>query len=614
MIRAALIGNPNVGKTEIFNRLTGLSQRVGNFPGVTVEKKAGRLLHNGVEMEIVDLPGTYSFSCRAKDETAARDYIVNEKPDVVVDIVDGTNLERNLYLTLLLQEMDVNLVLAVNRWDMAKAREIDIDLDKLSLLLGCPVVSTVAVTGEGLPKLLDAVAAAFDQNDHDGKINAHSECNQDLASDLQFDQQSLLAQMRYEKIAKIVEAIVKRSTEQASTFTDMLDQVFLNKYLGIPIFLMLLWAMFQFAFTVSEPFVVMIEKAFELLGAWSDQAISDPYLASFVYQGIFSGLGSVLVFVPPIFGLFFGLSILEDSGYMARAAFVMDRFMNRLGLHGRSFIPLMIGFGCNVPAIMAARSMDNEKDRMITMLISPLVSCSARLPVYVLIAGAVFGAGYAGSAVFAVYALGIVLAVIMALVFRKTLFKGEPSPFVLEMPSYVVPDLRSALYHMWGRGKSFLKRAGTIVFGATLVIWYLSVHPWQATNGGQLIAESYIATIGHLIEPVFLPFGWNWMAGVALLFGLLAKEVVVGTYGVLLSAGESDLGEALVGAGIFTPLTGFAFMAFVLIYVPCVAVIGTIAKETESYFWPLFMLGLQTLLAFLVAGIIIGAGRLLGYS
>lgn len=614
MIRAALIGNPNVGKTEIFNRLTGLSQRVGNFPGVTVEKKAGRLLHNGVEMEIVDLPGTYSFSCRAKDETAARDYIVNEKPDVVVDIVDGTNLERNLYLTLLLQEMDVNLVLAVNRWDMAKAREIDIDLDKLSLLLGCPVVSTVAVTGEGLPELLDAVAAAFDQNDHDGKIIAHSECNQDLASDLQYDQQSLLAQMRYEKIAKIVEAIVKRSTEQASTFTDMLDQVFLNKYLGIPIFLMLLWAMFQFAFTVSEPFVVMIEKAFELLGAWSDQAISDPYLASFVYQGIFSGLGSVLVFVPPIFGLFFGLSILEDSGYMARAAFVMDRFMNRLGLHGRSFIPLMIGFGCNVPAIMAARSMDNEKDRMITMLISPLVSCSARLPVYVLIAGAVFGAGYAGSAVFAVYALGIVLAVIMALVFRKTLFKGEPSPFVLEMPSYVVPDLRSALYHMWGRGKSFLKRAGTIVFGATLVIWYLSVHPWQATNGGQLIAESYIATIGHLIEPVFLPFGWNWMAGVALLFGLLAKEVVVGTYGVLLSAGESDLGEALVGAGIFTPLTGFAFMAFVLIYVPCVAVIGTIAKETESYFWPLFMLGLQTLLAFLVAGIIIGAGRLLGYS
>ncbi len=614
MIRAALIGNPNVGKTEIFNRLTGLSQRVGNFPGVTVEKKAGRLLHNGVEIEIVDLPGTYSFSCMAKDETAARDYIVNEKPDVVVDIVDGTNLERNLYLTLLLQEMNVNLVLAVNRWDMTKAREIDIDLDKLSLLLGCPVVSTVAVTGEGLPNLLDAVAATFDQNDHDDKIIAHSECHKDLASDLQYDQQSLLAQMRYEKIAKIAEAIVKRSAEPKSTYTDMLDQVFLNKYLGIPIFLMLLWAMFQFAFNISEPFVVIIEKAFGLMGAWSDQAISDPHLASFVSQGIISGLGSVLVFVPPIFGLFFGLSILEDSGYMARAAFVMDQFMNRLGLHGRSFIPLMIGFGCNVPAIMAARSMDNEKDRMITMLISPLVSCSARLPVYVLISGAVFGAGYAGSAVFVVYALGIVLAVIMALVFRKTLFKGEPSPFVLELPPYVVPDLRSALYHMWGRGKSVLKKAGTIVFGATLVIWCLSVHPWQATNGGQLIDGSYIAMIGHLIEPVFLPFGWNWMAGVALLFGLLAKEVVVGTYGVLLSASESDLGEALVSAGIFTPLTGFAFMAFVLIYVPCVAVIGTIAKETESHFWPLFMLGLQTLLAFLVAGIIIGAGSLLGYS
>jgi len=425
---------------------------------------------------------------------------------------------------------------------------------------------------------------------------------------------SALAQRRYERIASIMDSTVKKGSEEIFTLSDMLDQVFLNKYLGIPIFLTMLWTMFQFAFAVSEPFVVIIEKIFEMLGAWSDQIISNPHLASFVSLGIIGGLGSVLVFIPPIFGLFLALSILEDSGYMARAAFVMDRFMYHLGLHGRSFIPLMIGFGCNVPAIMAARSMDNEKDRMITMLISPLISCSARLPVYVLIAGALYGAAYAGTAVFAVYALGIMLAVAMALIFRRTLFKGEPSPFVLELPTYAVPKARTAVLHMWSRGKMFLKKAGTIIFGAAILVWFLSVHPWEATSGGQVIAESYIAWIGHAIEPLFQPFGWDWMAAVALLFGLVAKEVVVGTYGILLGAEEASLGDALVSQGVFTPLTGFAFMAFVLIYVPCVAVIGTIAKETNSIRWPAFALVYQTALAFIIAGMIIGAGRLLGLS
>ncbi|NPV63370.1 MAG: ferrous iron transport protein B [Methanotrichaceae archaeon] len=308
------------------------------------------------------------------------------------------------------------------------------------------------------------------------------------------------------------------------------------------------------------------------------------------------------------------MTVLEDCGYLARAAFVMDRFMYRLGLHGRSFIPLMIGFGCNVPAIMAARSLDNEKDRMITMLISPLISCSARLPVYVLIAGALYGSAHAGTAVFAIYALGIVLAVAMAMIFRKSLFKGEPSPFVLELPAYAVPNATSAFLHTWSKGKMFLKKAGTIIFGATIIIWFLSVHPWEATSGGQVIAESYIAWIGHAIEPLFLPFGWDWMAAVALLFGLIAKEVVVGTYGILLGSDEAGLSQALVSQGLFTPLTGFAFMAFVLIYVPCAAVIGTIAKETDSLRWPAFALAYQTILAFIVAGVIIAAGRLLGLS
>ena len=424
----------------------------------------------------------------------------------------------------------------------------------------------------------------------------------------------VLAQKRYERISEIIGLTVKKEGESVRTYTDMLDRVFLNRYLGIPIFLTVLWVMFQFSFTVSEPFVVLIEKFFEILGRLVEQSITDPYLISFISTGVIGGLGSVLVFVPPIFALFLALSILEDSGYMARAAFVMDRFMYRLGLHGRSFIPLMIGFGCNVPAIMAARSMDNEKDRMITILVSPLMSCSARLPVYVLIAGAVFGSAQAGTAIFFIYALGIVLVVLAAQLFRKTLFKGEQSPFVLELPTYAMPNAKSALLHMWMRGKMFLKKAGTIIFGAAILVWFLSVHPWEATAGGQLIAESYIAWMGHALEPVFRPFGWDWMTAVALLFGIVAKEVVVGTYGVLLGVDEGTLGESLVANGMFTPLTGLAFMAFVLIYVPCFAALATIARETNSFRWPAFVLVFQVALAFLVSGVIIVLGRLMGMS
>jgi len=433
-------------------------------------------------------------------------------------------------------------------------------------------------------------------------------------SEFSEDLSVVLAQKRYERISEIIGSTVKKDGGSVRTYTDMLDRVFLNKYLGIPIFLTLLWVMFQFSFTVSEPFVVLVEKLFEFLSHLVEQNVTDPYLTSFISTGVIGGLGSVLVFVPPIFALFLALSILEDSGYMARAAFVMDRFMYRLGLHGRSFIPLMIGFGCNVPAIMAARSLDNEKDRMITILVSPLMSCSARLPVYVLIAGAVFGSAQAGTAIFFIYALGIVLVVLAAQLFRKILFKGEQSPFVLELPTYAMPNAKSALLHMWMRGKMFLKKAGTIIFGTAIIVWFLSVHPWEATAGGQLIAESYIAWMGHALEPVFKPFGWDWMTAVALLFGIVAKEVVVGTYGVLLGVDEGTLGDSLVANGMFTPLTGLAFMAFVLIYVPCFAVLATIVRETNSLRWPAFEVIFQVALAFLVSGLIIGVGRMMGMS
>lgn len=291
----------------------------------------------------------------------------------------------------------------------------------------------------------------------------------------------------------------------------------------------------------------------------------------------------------------------------------MDRVMYKLGLHGRSFIPMISGFGCNIPAIMATRSIENEKDRMITILVNPLISCGARLPVYVLIGGALFGAA-AGSAVFAMYVLGIALAILMALIFRKTLFKGKPAPFVLELPRYMIPKAKTALLHMWERGKQFLKRAGTIIFVVVILLWFLSVYPWAATNGGEIIENSYVAGLGKAIQPIFAPFGWDWTTTVAIIFGFLAKEVVVATYGLLLGVGEESVGDALVSMGIFTPLTGFAFMAFVLIYVPCVATIGAIWRETNSWKWPVFTMVYLTVLAFIVSGLIIGIGRLLGVT
>ena len=392
----------------------------------------------------------------------------------------------------------------------------------------------------------------------------------------------------------------------------MLDQVFLHRILGIPIFLALLYAMFQFTFSFSAPFSDMIDMFFAWLGEIARENISNPMLASFLADGICAGLGAVLVFVPTIFALFFALALLEDSGYLARAAFLMDKIMYKLGLHGKSSIPMLIGFGCNIPAIMAARTIENEKDRIITIMINPLMSCSARLPVYVLIASIIFG-GYAAVAIFSMYLLGIALAIIVALLPRKTLFKGKPSPFILELPRYMLPTLRSALLHMWERGKWFLIKAGTFIFTVVILIWFLSAFPWDATNGGELIENSYIASFGHAIEPIFKPLGWNWQAGVALFFGFLAKEAVVGTFGSLLGVSEEGVKNALMNAGWFTPLTGFAYMAFVLIYFPCVATIAVMLREMKAKY-TLLTIAYTITLAFIVAGLIEGIGYLLGFS
>jgi len=425
---------------------------------------------------------------------------------------------------------------------------------------------------------------------------------EELSKKLGEDLEVLLPARRYETAGEISRRCLRRREERL-TLTDVLDHVFLHRALGIPIFLALMYAVFQFAYSVSEPFMVMLEAAFGWLGSLAGEA--ETPLASLWADGICGGLGFVLVFIFPIFFLFFALAILEDSGYLPRAAFVMDRLMYRLGLHGRSFIPLLLGFGCNLPAIMATRVIDDERDRLITILVNPLMSCSARLPVYVLLAGAFFGA-YAGAAIFSMYVLGIALAVLMALLFRKTIpqLRGKPAPFILELPPYLRPTLRSVLLKTWQRGVVFLKKAATILFAGALALWALSSFPWGAP-----LEATYAGMLGHALEPLLRPLGFDWMAAVALFFGFLAKEIVVETFGILYGvAGEEEIQAAV--AAHMTPVTAFAFMAFTLIYLPCLATFGIIRAETGSWKWTLFAVAYELALAYAVAATIVAFGSI----
>ncbi len=646
--KVAFIGNPNVGKTELFNRFTGQRQHVGNWPGVTVEKKVGRCVCYGSELEIVDLPGTYSLTAYSIDELIARNFIIEEKPDVVVDIIDATNLERNLYLTLSLLETEANVVIALNMWDIVRNKKIKIDVRKLEELLGVPVVPTVAITGEGVEKLKEEIVKAIKgkrrkvkwsygkdveevikklqeviekenlgeypsrwlaikiiEGDEEvlKKIGHKNELLK-IASKIK-DGETLMAERRYQAIEKIIEEVLKR--EEEWSFSDMLDHVFLHPVFGIPIFLALMYAAFQFTFSFSAPFSDAISTFFSWLGEIVKSSIGSKILASFLSDAVLAGVGSVLVFVPPIFSLFFALSLLENSGYLARAAFVMDRVMHRLGLHGKSIISMIMGFGCNIPGILAARTIENEKDRIITVMINPLMSCSARLPVYILIAGVIFKSPtIAGAAVFSMYLFGIILAIIMALILRKFLFGGEAPAFLLELPRYMFPKIGSAVRDMWQKGKWFLIKAGTFIFSVVIIVWFLSSFPWNATQGGMNIENSYAAMFGHFIEPALRPFGWRWQAGVALFFGFLAKEAIVGTFGAL--AGESARNAV---ATWFTPLTGFAYMAFVLIYFPCVATIAVMVREIGKKY-TLLTVAYTVSLAFVVAGFIELIGYMMG--
>jgi len=677
-----LAGNPNVGKTTVFNQLTGMRQHVGNWPGKTVERAEGSFKHGDYEYDVVDLPGNYALSAHSMEEIVSRDFIVDDDSDVIVNVVDAANLERNLYLTVQMMELGANLVMALNMNDFAKRKEHIINIKLMGELLGFPVVEVNAKTKDGFEELLTTVEkAAAKPVDSSAKLSYGDELKGHL-SDLQalieqdkslLDvpsiwtaikllekdsiviekvQQSrmsskimmevdkvskhlidiynegaeeVIANARYAFIDGLIAEAVKKPAVEKESMTDRIDKIVTNRLLAPFIFLIVIFLLFHLTFTISAPFCEAIEAGFTALSEYLSEAITNPTLASFICDGLIGGVGGVLVFLPQIIIMFLLLSILEDSGYLARAAFTLDIVMHKLvGLHGKAFIPMILGFGCGVPAIMATRTMDNESDRILAMMLIPFMSCTARMPIYSMFTVAFFAAVPVFAlgpivitqqtlVVFAMYVIGIVVALIVAAILKRTLFKGMSAPFVMELPTYKVPSLKGVLLHTWDKTKGFLRKAGTIILGASIVIWILSNVPFGVEPGS---AESVLGMIGSAISPIFAPLGFaTWQAGIAILTGLVAKEVVVSTFGTLAGVEEDDEeGMSSMIQGLFTPLSSFAFMVFTLLYIPCFAAIGTIKQETNSWKWPLIMSGITLVTAYIVSFLVYNVGLLAGFG
>lgn len=631
--KIALAGNPNSGKTTLFNQLTGARAKIGNWSGTTVEKKEGELKHQGKELKIVDLPGTYSLSAYSIDERIARTFLLEEKPGLVVVIIDASNLERNLYLVSQLLELGQNVLLDLNMIDLVRKRGIKIYTEKLSKILRIPVVETVASEGKGIQEIKDKIIENLGNKSNtlkidygelekfissledflekrDGNIDLSKralaikilENDQDILKKLEHsdyfkeilemyhsieakfseDLETFIIEKRYAYLKGVVKECTDKSftLEERITLSDKIDRIVTNRIGGIPIFLMFMYLLFSMVFKIGDPLVGLVDGFFGLLSEKASLLIEflglPPWFASFISDGVISGVGSVLVFLPYILLLFLGISFLEDTGYLARAAFIMDKVMHSLGLHGKSFIPMLLGFGCNIPGIMATRTLESNKDRILTILILPLMSCSARLPVYTLFAGALFPKNQ-GLVVFSLYILGIALSIIMAKLFKSLFFKGETTPLVMEIPPYRLPKLKNILLHMWSKSVIFIKKAGTIIFIAVIFIWALASLPVGVEYASE---QSIVGRIGEFLAPVFKPAGFGfWQAAVALIFGILAKEVVVGTMGTLYGVGEEGLSSIIQQQ--FTPLSGYAFLLMILIYIPCIAALATIKRETN---------------------------------
>jgi len=677
-IRIALAGNPNCGKTSLFNALTGAHQKVGNFSGVTVEKHEGYLDYKGYRITVVDLPGIYSLTPYSPEEIVTREYLIKEPPDVVVNVLEGPNLERNLLLTTQLMELEVDFLVALNMIDEVEEKGIVIEIKQLQQLLGCHIIPTSAKKGIGLDALLDHVIRVARKDitirknklffrpgleasvekitallKHQKELNGFNprwlaikllENDREVYHEVQrhpvwlkvelalqealkeaermhdSEPEILITEDRHAFIRGAMQECVHQPGGVKATPTDYIDMVVLNRLLGLPIFLLVVWAIFQLTFTLGAPMMGWLELLFGFIGSTIEPLLPNEMLRSIVIDGIIAGVGGVLVFLPNIILLFIGLSFLEASGYMARAAFVIDRVMHRFGLHGKSFIPMVTGFGCSIPAIMATRTLKSRTDRLVTIMIIPFMSCGAKLPVYVLLTAAFFAPDVAANIMFGIYLLGIVVGLWTALILKKTVMKSDSEPFVMELPPYRWPTLASVFFQAKIKALMYLKKAGTLILGAVIIIWAVSNYPHNSTLDATYSAESAGIAVsgkseaskkalrkslelrikseqleyslagrtGKVLEPLIKPLGFDWKIGIALVTGLAAKEVVVSTLGTIYSIGQSDdtpveLKSILRSDPSFSRATALSLMVFVLLYIPCVAAIGVMKKEVGRW-------------------------------
>ena len=717
-ITIALAGNPNSGKTTTFNNITGTRQKVGNWPGVTVEKKEGKISKFGYDLTIIDLPGTYSLTPFSIEEIIARNFVLEECPDVVIDIIDSSNLERSLYLATQLREIDCKVIFALNMADMAESRGIIIDAKKLSELLNVPVVFTIGNKNEGINNLLkEAVKLAKSsakipqerkvrynrdiensisklqslielkiaeklpyntrwtaikllEDDEIVKKRIFEKAGDEAEKILQealsqrsylrdrFDDEPeiIMTDERYGFIAGIIKEVHTTSIKERIDISRNIDLILTNRFIGFPIFFIFIWGMFQITFSFGAYPMEWIETGVGFLSSTLDGLLPESLFKDLLLNGIIAGVGSVIIFMPNIMILFFCIAIFEDTGYMSRAAFLMDKIMHLIGLHGKSFIPMLMGFGCNVPAIMSARTLESEKDRILTILITPFMSCSAKLPIYIVLAGTFFGVR-AGTVIFSIYLVGIVLSILTGRIFRSTLLKGADAPFVMELPPYRVPMLKSLLIHMWDRSKMFLKKMGGIILIGSVIVWTFSAFPrnieYSFDYNGEIekikaayetgikagnvdnktlemkkdadileitraqraeqVEKSYMGRIGKTISPLFSPIGIDWRGGVALLTGFVAKEIVVSTMAVLHAAEkESDALKNALLSSKMTPLSALSMMIFVLLYLPCLATVAAIKRETGSFKWMFFSIAYNTSIAWFAAFCVYQGGKFLG--